>query len=143
MFDEFAGVLCFVGIAYFIYKWIEIVVLKKERLELLSRLDGEGLVEYLKRLPIGVGGGKPIAVQSDYKQPHPATWALRGGLVAVGLGVGLFFAYLIIEQNHSFGTDWVDRNAVEFLVLVGGLVGAGVGLLISFAIEYVLCKKRE
>lgn len=148
MLDSFAVAVAFVGVAFFIYKWFEVLILKKERLELISRLDGEGLVEYLKRLPIGLGSGsKPVnsvvQQEADYKQPHPATWALRWGLMAIGLGAGLFFALFLTEVNHYELGDRNGREMVDFTILIGGLLGAGLGMLISFIIEYFLCKKSK
>ena len=148
MFEDLAIAASFVGVAFFIYKWFEVLILKKERLEIISRLDGEGLIEYLKRMPIGIGGGSKsvnlVAQQeSDYKQPHPATWALRWGLLAIGLGAGLFFALFLTEMNHYELSDYNGRKMVDFTILIGGLLGAGLGMLISFIIEYFLCKKSK
>ena len=148
MFEDLAIAAGFVGVAFFIYKWFEVLILKKERLEIISRLDGEGLVEYLKRLPIGLGGGsKPVnsvvQQEADYKQPHPATWALRWGLLAIGLGAGLFVSLLMKESLMLELSEYQDRNLFDFIILIGGLLGAGLGMLISFIIEYFLCKKSK
>lgn len=148
MFEDLAIAASFVGVAFFIYKWFEVLILKKERLEIISRLDGEGLVEYLKRLPIGLGGGsKPVnsvvQQEADYKQPHPATWALRWGLLAIGLGAGLFVSLLMKESLMLELSEYQDRNLFDFIILIGGLLGAGLGMLISFIIEYFLCKKSK
>ena len=148
MLEDFAIAAGFIGVAFFIYKWFEVLILKKERLEIISRLDGEGLIEYLKRMPIGIGGGsKSVNLvsqqEADYKQPHPATWALRWGLLAIGLGAGLFFALFLTEMNHYELSDYNGRKMVDFTILIGGLLGAGLGMLISFIIEYFLCKKSK
>lgn len=148
MLESFAIAAGFIGVAFFIYKWFEVLILKKERLEIISRLDGEGLIEYLKRLPIGLGGGsKPInsvvQQEADYKQPHPATWALRWGLLAIGLGAGLFVSLLMKESLMLELSEYQDRNLFDFIILIGGLLGAGLGMLISFIIEYFLCKKSK
>ena len=148
MLEDFAIAAGFIGVTFFIYKWFEVLILKKERLEIISRLDGEGLIEYLKRMPIGIGGGSKsvnlVAQQEvDYKQPHPATWALRWGLLAIGLGAGLFFALFLTEMNHYELSDYSGRKMVDFTILIGGLLGAGLGMLISFIIEYFLCKKSK
>lgn len=148
MLDSFAVAAAFVGVAFFIYKWFEVLFFKKERLEIISRLDSEGLVEYLKRMPIGIGGSSKsvnlVAQQEvDNKQPHPATWALRWGLLAIGLGAGLFFALILTEVNHYELSDCNGRQMVDFTILIGGLLGAGLGMLISFIIEYFLCKKSK
>lgn len=148
MFEDLAIAASFVGVAFFIYKWFEVLILKKERLEIISRLDGEGLIEYLKRMPIGLGGGsKPVnsvvQQEADYKQPHPATWALRWGLLAIGLGAGLFVSLLMKESLMLELSEYQDRNLFDFIILIGGLLGAGLGMLISFIIEYFLCKKSK
>ena len=148
MFEDLAIAASFVGVAFFIYKWFEVLILKKERLEIISRLDGEGLIEYLKRMPIGIGGGSKsvnlVAQQeADYKQPHPATWALRWGLLAIGLGAGLFVSLLMKESLMLELSEYQDRNLFDFIILIGGLLGAGLGMLISFIIEYFLCKKSK
>lgn len=148
MLGDFAVAAGLIGVAFFVYKWFELLVLKKERLELLSRLDGEGLLEYQKRVPMGLGSGsKPVnsvvQQEADYKQPHPATWTLRWGLLAIGLGAGLFFALCLTESNHYELSDYNGRKMVYFTILIGGLLGAGLGMLISFIIEYFLCKKSK
>ncbi len=148
MLESFAIAAGFIGVAFFIYKWFEVLILKKERLEIISRLDGEGLVEYLKRLPIGLGGGsKPVnsvvQQEADYKQPHPASWALRWGLLAIGLGAGLFVSLLMKESLMLELSEYQDRNLFDFIILIGGLLGAGLGMIISFIIEYFLCKKSK
>ena len=148
MLEDFAIAAGFIGVAFFIYKWFEVLILKKERVEIISRLDGEGLVEYLKRLPIGLGGGsKPVnsvvQQEADYKLPHPATWALRWGLLAIGLGAGLFVSLLMKESLMLELSEYQDRNLFDFIILIGGLLGAGLGMIISFIIEYFLCKKSK
>lgn len=148
MLEDFAIAAGFIGVAFFIYKWFEVLILKKERLELISRLDGEGLIEYLKRMPIGIGGGSKsvnsvVQQEADYRQPHPATWALRWGLLAIGLGAGLFFALYLTETNHYDFDNYRGRNLIDFTILIGGLLGAGLGMLTSFIIEYFLCKKSK
>ena len=97
---------------------------------------------------MGLGGGsKPVnsvvQQEADYKQPHPATWALRWGLLVIGLGAGLFFALFLTEMNHYELSDYNGREMVDFTILIGGLLGAGLGMLTSFIIEYFLCKKSK
>ena len=65
MFDELFMAVIFVGIAFFIYKWIELVVMKKERIEIASRLDGDNLMEYAKRMPLGLGATAKTASKEE------------------------------------------------------------------------------
>ena len=134
MFDDFFVFACFIGIAFFIYKWFELLILKKERMEALSRLEGDNLLEYTKRMPIGLGGGASVAQQ---KPSHPAAWPLRWGLLLLGIGLGFFFGWVaVINQELNFNDKELVCGA---LVLVGG----GLGLIIAFIVEHILYQKDE
>ena len=110
MFDDFFVFACFIGIAFFFYKWFELLILKKERMEALSRLEGDNLLEYTKRMPIGLGGGSSVAQQ---KPSHPAAWPLRWGLLLLGIGLGfsldglrLSIRNLILMTRNLFVELW-------------------------------------
>ena len=130
----------FAAIAFFVYKWFELIVLKKERLNIVSRLEGEHLLEYAKRLPIGIksGGVKQegeTIVKSAQTPPHGKV--LRWGLLMLGIGIGLVFACVFISDN-DFQYGMSDWALVGCVALCGGL-----GLVISFIIEHNLFKKEE
>lgn len=134
MFEAFFVVVCLCVIAFLIYKWFELLILKRERFEALSRLDGENLLEYTKRIPIGLGA---CASAQQHKPSHPAAWPLRCGLLLLGLGFGMFVAWhLVLHQDVNHG----DKE----LIFAGCvLMGGGLGLVVAFVIEHILYKKEE
>ena len=70
---------------YFAYKLFELYGMRSERKTIIERLDAAGLNEYVKRMPIGVGGGNVRAEGYEPKKQIPARWVLRWGLLALGL----------------------------------------------------------
>lgn len=140
MFDELFICLLFVGIAFFVYKWIELVVMKKERIDIASRLEGDNLMEYAKRMPLGLGAtAKPAEQEGTRKALHPVGKIIRWGLFIVGLGVGCLFG--------GFIQGWVNKTfgyAPAELAMSGAvLLCAGLGLVISFVVEYLLYKSNK
>lgn len=138
--EEFFVAFGCVFVAFLIYKWFELIVLKKERLMIVERLESSNLLEYAKRLPIGVksGGVKQegeTIVKSAQTPPHGKV--LRWGLLMLGIGIGLVFACVFISDN-DFQYGMSDWALVGCVALCGGL-----GLVISFIIEHNLFKKEE
>lgn len=140
MFDFLTAFGVIVGIAFFVYKWIELVVMKKERIEIASRLEGDNLMEYAKRMPLGLGAAaKPAEQEGARKALHPVGKVLRWGMFVVGLGVGCL--------SGGFIQGWVNSNfgyAPAQLSMAGSvLLCAGLGLVISFVVEYFLYKSNK
>ena len=121
MLDDLFICGMFAAIAFFVYKWFELIILKKERL-----------------IGIKSGGVKQegeTIVKSAQTPPHGKV--LRWGLLMLGIGIGLVFACVFISDNDlKYGmSDWM---LVGCVALCGGL-----GLIISFIIEHILFKKEE
>lgn len=140
MFDELFIAVIFVGITFFVYKWIELMVMKKERIEIASRLEGDNLMEYAKRMPLGLGATAKPAEQEGARKPlHPVGKVLRWGMFVVGLGVGCLAG--------GFIQGWVNKNfgyAPAELSMAGSvLLCSGLGLVISFVVEYFLYKSNK
>ena len=139
MLDDLFICVMFVAIAFFVYKWFELIILKKERLNIVSRLEGDSLLEYAKRLPVGIKSGGVAQEESIAKsaQTPPHGKVLRWGLLMIGIGVGLVAACVFIRAcDFQYGmSDWA---LVGCVALCGGL-----GLVISFIIEHNLFKKEE
>ena len=140
MFDFLTAFGVIVGIAFFVYKWIELVVMKKERIEIASRLEGDNLMEYAKRMPLGLGAtAKPAEQDGTRKTLHPVGKVLRWGMFVVGLGVGCLAG--------GFIQGWVNKNfgyAPAELSMAGSvLLCSGLGLVISFVVEYFLYKSNK
>ena len=138
--EEFFVAFGCVFVSFLIYKWFELIILKKERLNIVSRLEGEHLLEYAKRLPIGIkSGGVKQEGETIVKsaQTPPYGKVLRWGLLMLGIGIGLVFACVFISDN-DFQYGMSDWALVGCVALCGGL-----GLVISFIIEHNLFKKEE
>ncbi|MBE6214288.1 MAG: hypothetical protein E7131_06395 [Rikenellaceae bacterium] len=140
MFDFLTAFGVIVGIAFFVYKWIELVVMKKERIEIASRLEGDNLMEYAKRMPLGLGATAKPAEQDGARKPlHPVGKVLRWGMFVVGLGAGCFLGGFIQGQvSENFGYVPAELSMAGCVLLCSGL-----GLVISFVVEYFLYKSNK
>ena len=141
MFDELFMAVIFVGIAFFVYKWIELVVMKKERIDIASRLEGDNLFEYAKRMPLGLGTmAKPAEQEGARKPLHPVGKVLRWGMFVVGLGVGFLSGGYIqgLMVNTNFGYAPAELSMTGSVLLCSGL-----GLVFSFVVEYFLYKSNK
>lgn len=141
MFDFLTAFGVIVGIAFFVYKWIELVVMKKERIEIASRLEGDNLMEYAKRMPLGLGAtAKPAEQEGAKKALHPVGKVLRWGMFVVGLGVGFLSGGYIqgLMVNTNFGYAPAELSMTGSVLLC-----AGLGLVISFVVEYFLYKSNK
>ena len=149
MFSELAVAAGVIGVAFFIYKWFELIILKKERMNIIQRLEGESLMEYAKRIPIGLGRGNTVgadAVCADKIHPvQPQAKALRWGMLMLGIGLGAFmgvlFAYDI--DISSFENIYSPRYMCELIVGAWIILGGGLGLVLAFIIERIMYKKEE
>ena len=116
--------------------------MRNERKTIIERLDTNGLVEYVKRMPIGVSGGGSHPVSSEPQKQVPARWVLRWGLFILGLGIGLFVAWCFSTQKlHQDVYRVYDQ--MEILYMCGACCGAGLGLFISFITEIIIARTSE
>lgn len=137
MFEDFFAAVTVLAVVFFVYKWFELMVLKKERLSIVERLEGNDVLEYAKRLLIGVKcGGVPQETKNS-RMVHPVGKVLRWGLFCIGIGVGIITAIACINS--------ADIVKPQGEMLIGGwiLLCGGISLVLSFVIEYFLCKKNE
>ena len=143
MEEFFAAVGC-VFVAFLIYKWFELIVLKKERLMIVERLESSNLLEYAKRLPIGVKCGGVSQETKNSHVAHPVGKVLRWGLFCVGIGVGIITAFAYLENTeYVLGADYYRENIRNFVIAGWILLCGGVSLVLSFIIEYFLFKREE
>ena len=149
MFKDFAVAAAIIGVAFFIYKWFELIILKKERMNIIQRLEGESLMEYAKRIPIGLGRGNTVgtdAVCAEKIHPvQPQAKGLRWGMLMLGIGLGVFlgilFAYNIDIRHfeYIYSTRYMCELAIGACIILGG----GFGLVLAFIIERIMYKKEE
>ncbi len=149
MFSDFAVLAGFIGVAFFIYKWFELIILKKERMNIIQRLEGESLMEYAKRIPIGLGRGNTVgadAVCAEKIHPvQPQAKGLRWGMLMLGIGMGAFMGVLFAYDMdiRSFESIYSPRYMCELVVGAWIILGGGLGLVLAFIIERIMYKKEE
>ena len=114
-----------------IYKFFELLICRRERREIIGKLEPGSLIDYLKLVPMGLRTGATIRTASETAPGIPAG-ALKVGCLLLGLGAGLLFGFMLtrITEIQSYDT----RSAVY-----GGsvLVFGGLGLIVSFIIILV------
>ena len=133
MYDLIITPLVFLIVAFFLYKFFELIICRKERRMIIERMDPASLLDYAKISGLRVGGGVP----SESPRPrHAAAWPLRIGAVLVGLGLGAVGGRILAVNvclNYS------NTDIVAGCVLFMG----GLGLLIAFIVEYKLYDQRD
>lgn len=119
-----------------IYKFFELLICRRERREIIGKLEPGSLIDYLKLVPMGLRTGATIRTASE-TAPGIPTGALKAGCLLLGLGAGLLFGFMLtrITEIQSYDT----RSAVY-----GGsvLVFGGLGLIVSFIVERALSRRR-
>ena len=136
MYDLIITPLVFLIVAFFLYKFFELIICRKERRMIIERMDPASLLDYAKISGLRVGGGVPSV---SPRPRHAAAWPLRIGAVLVGLGLGavvgrILAANLCLNENYHSNTDIV-AGCVLFM--------GGLGLLIAFIVEYKLYDQRD
>lgn len=135
---DFIAIPLVVGIITFgVYKFFELIVCRRERLNIIDRLESSQLIDYLKQVPMGLRYGAPEPREAHEYRPRVSTGGLRVGCLLAGLGLGLVIGMLM---KPSFAQD--DWSL--FSGLCGGLVllCGGLGLLVSFIVEMRLARRR-
>lgn len=135
---DFIAIPLVVGIITFgVYKFFELIVCRRERLNIIDRLESSQLIDYLKQVPMGLRYGAPEPREAPEYRPRVSTGGLRVGSLLAGLGLGLVIGMLM---KPSFAQD--DWSL--FSGLCGGLVllCGGVGLLVSFIVEMRLARRK-
>lgn len=120
-------------IAIAVYRLIELFARRRERLEIISKINPESL-------PAAIGNLSGPAF--DLPQSSTRFTALKWGSFAVGLGIGLF-AYVMISL---YFVDALAKSVFMRETLCSGLalIGGGAGLLVAFIIEMSMTRsKRE
>lgn len=140
MSDLIITPLVFLIVAFFLYKFFELLICRKERRMIIERMDPASLLDYAKISGLRVGGGVP----SESPRPrHAAAWPLRIGAVLVGLGLGavggrILAANLCLNESN-IDIYYSNTDIVAGCVLFMG----GLGLLIAFIVEYKLYDQRD
>ena len=125
-------------VAFFIYKFFELLICRKERLALVDKIDGNSMVEYLKQVRLGFNFGG-LTTSGSPRLSYPASWSLRIGGLIFGMGAGLLLGAVLDRCLHFNAQYWSNAREVIF----GGsmLCLGGLGLLVAFVVEYMLYRK--
>lgn len=132
MFDFITPVGIIGILSYTFYKFVELLVRKKERLQLIEKLqeiNTSGATSLEKLF-----GTKSVELFSKFT-------AIRFGCVLAGLGIGLLIAFAIIQMAFGYllnsGASIPDFIEYEIQAIYGGstLLFGGVGLIICYMIE--------
>jgi len=125
-------------VAFFLYKFFELLICRKERRAIVDKIDSNLLLEYVKHARLGFDFGNLVSSVST-RLSYPASWSLRIGSLIFGMGLGLVVGNVLDACLH--GDMWsYSRN-----MIVGGsvLCLGGLGLLVAFAIEYRMYKSMR
>ena len=140
MYDLIITPLVFLIVAFFLYKFFELIICRKERRMIIERMDPASLLDYAKISGLRVGGGVPSV---SPRPRHAAAWPLRIGAVLVGLGLGAAGGRILAANLCSNGRNidiyYSNTDIVAGCVLFMG----GLGLLIAFIVEYKLYDQRD
>lgn len=122
-----------VGIIFWtIYKVFDLFVRRRERLMLIEKIN----LETSGNLDIN----KISNLLNPDNQSDSRFTALKFGLLAVGLGLGLFIATLIINNEPEIINLWFMRSSLYGSL---SLLGGGLGLVIAFIIEIIMRKSER
>lgn len=140
MYDLIITPLVFLIVAFFLYKFFELLICRKERRMIIERMDPASLLDYAKISGLRVGGGVPSV---SPRPRHAAAWPLRIGAVLVGLGLGAVVGR-ILAANLCLNESNIDIYYSNTDIVAGCvLFMGGLGLLIAFIVEYKLYDQRD
>lgn len=119
-----------------IYKFFELLICRRERREIIGKLEPGSLIDYLKLVPMGLRTGTTMRIAPETAPGVPAG-ALKIGSLLLGLGAGLLFGFMLtrVTEIQSYET----RS-----IVYGGSVLAfgGLGLIVSFIAERILSRRK-
>ncbi len=116
MFHELYPAIMVLGIAYAVYKLVELFARRKERMAIIEKIS------------LNEGAVIPPDITKWFSPPTQTSWALRLGLLLAGLGLGLGIAVIM---NYCMG-NLPNGDALYFALM---LLFGGLGLVIAYLIE--------
>ena len=136
---DFIVIPLVVGIITFgVYKFFELIVCRRERLNIIDRLESSQLIDYLKQVPMGLRYGAPEPCEAFEYRPRVSTGGLRVGVSSGRSGTGTGDRHVDETLVRTGRLEPVQR-AVRRL---GAAVRRGVGLLVSFIVEMRLSRRK-
>jgi len=120
------------GIVYGIYKSFELFVCRKERINLIEKMNfSDGIMN-------------PPNVTRWFQSSAPKFGALRLGLLLTGLGLGICVAVMmnnLLDWQNMINSGNLPNRHGEILYLASMLLFGGLGLVIAHLMEQKSRKK--
>ena len=115
-----------------LYKIIELYARRRERIMLIEKIERLDSAAW-DILRMNFSSGRDSAY-----------WPLRIGALLVGLGAGILLSVMIFLNVAFNCSNIVERwlSTREYIYTCGPLLGAGLGLLVAFVIEYRLKNRK-
>ena len=82
-----------------IYKFFELLICRRERREIIGKLEPGSLIDYLKLVPMGLRTGTTMRIAPETAPGIPAG-ALKIGSLLLGLGAGLLFGFMLTRVTE-------------------------------------------
>ncbi len=124
-------------VAFFIYKFFELLICRKERLMIVERITPDTMIEYVKQLRMGINIGGFVRSES-LRMSYPASWSLRIGCLMFFIGLGLVLGFVLNTYIYRNDSYWSD------MIIGGSMLGlGGLGLIVAFIVEYCIYKKSD
>lgn len=109
-----------------IYKLFELLVCRRERLNIIEKLEPEALIDYVKNVNMGLPGRRSSRAAGF------SFWMLCLGCLLTGIGLGLLVAYWI---------DPIGICAIEIPIYGSALCFGGLGLVVAFVVKRYVSRK--
>ena len=115
-----------------LYKIIELYARRRERIMLIEKIERLDSAAW-DILRMNFSSGRDSAY-----------WPLRIGALLVGLGAGILLSVVLFLEVSCNRPDIFERwvSPREYIYTCGPLLGAGLGLLVAFIIEYRLKNRK-
>jgi len=129
--NQMMGAIIVLGIAYAIYKLVELFARRNERMIIIEKMSsGNGAVNFPD-------------VTKWLSPPTQTSWALRLGLLFVGIGLGLGIAVIMNFYMGEFPqmNEYQSRQKWDILYFAFMAFFGGLGLLFAYLIEQKNRKK--
>ena len=129
---DFIAVPLVVGmITLGIYKFFELLICRRERLNIIEKIEPGALIDYVKNVNLGMPG------RAAWNPTGFSSWALRLGCLLAGLGLGLLVAYWTVGERAV--------NPYNMSAIYGGsvLCFGGLGLVVAFVVERLIGRRER
>ena len=136
---EMIGIVCVVGIiTYGVYRLFELYARRRERMAMIEKLSSGIDPQILSN---------PLTIQK-YRDISVGSWAIRIGLLLVGVGLGVVIATVVDllavpPANTDSPLFHEFRNTISVLYPACAAVFGGLGLVIAYFIEQKNEKKAK